>query len=655
MPTLQVIEQGCSMAKFILVDHSLYGVGGHHYAYAVNVLRAAEAMGHQIVVATHVDFRAPDELPKSWQLLPVFTRDAYRGFSVFNGNEQSLRSMTSLHPESRTWGKRTRDWFQTTFDWRNLSRTHRRRVRQYRKHLRQSPKVLEEFARECEQVFEAVAVGGDDAVFVPTLTEFDLKWLALLLHRRPDLLVAPWHLQFHFNFLEGREPDYAAQAEQFAAMQRHFASQLNQIPGHRVFFYTTTRQLSAQYESLGMGTFQPLPYPVKAPIAMRPETPLRSQINKPLRLTCGGCVRPEKGYEWLSSAIAELWNDYFATSRVQLLIQTDAEDLSLSPPAHQRPRFVDRVAQVETADTPIVCVRGPLPAEEYARLIQCADIGLFLYDSERYYTRCSGVLLEMLSAGVPVIVPAGCWLSAQIAEQIYAHLDGVIADVPSVDRLSVAQMLWQRATRANEPMSRSDTHPAPKFESTAAALAFGGAARGLTCTIPIPAAATDLGLTLSWTDSPPPGVYVRLVTRQFDKAGNPVQAFSTILEQRTDNNATPALIHLKRGATRLELTLENAFHHGVIELADIESCFLSAAGRRCPAGAVGLIAADRGQLPELLADMTQNYAHYRSTAMVFAKQVTWNHRPERTIAMLRSKQELGSKFAPEVKRYSKAA
>ena len=33
------------MAKFIMLDHSLYGVGGHHYAYAVNVLLAAEAMG----------------------------------------------------------------------------------------------------------------------------------------------------------------------------------------------------------------------------------------------------------------------------------------------------------------------------------------------------------------------------------------------------------------------------------------------------------------------------------------------------------------------------------------------------------------------------------------------------------------------------------
>ncbi len=271
------------MAKFIMLDHSLFGVGGHHYAYAANVLRSAEAMGHEIVLATHVDFQVPADLPKSWQLLPAFTRDAYRGFSVFDGNEKSLRSLTSLHPESRSVGKRTLDWLQTTFDLRNFLRAHRRRVRQHRKHRRQLPKVLEEFVRECERVFEAIDVGRDDTIFVPTLTEFDLKWVVSFLRRRPDLLAAPWHLQFHFNFLEGREPDYVFQVEQFEAMRRHFATELGQLPEHRVFFYTTTRQLSAQYQRLGVGTFQPLPYPVKAPLPR----PLRGQSDSAPTGPCG--------------------------------------------------------------------------------------------------------------------------------------------------------------------------------------------------------------------------------------------------------------------------------------------------------------------------------------------------------------------------------
>ena len=45
---------------------------------------------------------------------------------------------------------------------------------------------------------------------------------------------------------------------------------------------------------------------------------------------------------------------------------------------------------------------------------QYADVGLFLYNPQRYVARCSGVLLELLIRGVPVVVPQGCWLSDQL-------------------------------------------------------------------------------------------------------------------------------------------------------------------------------------------------------------------------------------------------
>ena len=40
-----------------------------------------------------------------------------------------------------------------------------------------------------------------------------------------------------------------------------------------------------------------------------------------------------------------------------------------------------------------------------------AQIGLLLYDRHAYRSRCSGVLVEFLCAGVPVIVPSGTWLT----------------------------------------------------------------------------------------------------------------------------------------------------------------------------------------------------------------------------------------------------
>jgi hypothetical protein len=133
-----------------------------------------------------------------------------------------------------------------------------------------------------------------------------------------------------------------------------------------------------------------------------------------------------------------------------------------------------------------------------------------------------------------------------------------------------------------------------------------------------------------------------------------VQSFSTVLEQRADGSATPALIHLKPGARKVQLIVENAFHEAAVEAADVEVLIL-AARSRCPAGAVGLIAADHVQLPVLLADLTQNYTHYRQTAGDFAKQLTWNHLPERTVVALRSNQGLSEKAAGGIERRSRAA
>ncbi len=54
-----------------------------------------------------------------------------------------------------------------------------------------------------------------------------------------------------------------------------------------------------------------------------------------------------------------------------------------------------------------------------------------LYDPTRYYARCSGVLLEMLCAGVPVLVPAGGWLADQIEDTNQRYLDEVALRAPA--------------------------------------------------------------------------------------------------------------------------------------------------------------------------------------------------------------------------------
>ncbi|MGH7192208.1 MAG: hypothetical protein ACREJM_01600, partial [Candidatus Saccharimonadales bacterium] len=78
------------MPKFVLIDHSITDLGGHHYEYAVRVLRAAEEAGYEPFLATNrrlverslfrLPFLAPNAfhrpthapVPATWRVAPVY-------------------------------------------------------------------------------------------------------------------------------------------------------------------------------------------------------------------------------------------------------------------------------------------------------------------------------------------------------------------------------------------------------------------------------------------------------------------------------------------------------------------------------------------------------------------------------------------------------
>jgi hypothetical protein len=75
----------------------------------------------------------------------------------------------------------------------------------------------------------------------------------------------------------------------------------------------------------------------------------------------------------------------------------------------------------------------------------------------------------------------------------------------------------------------------------------------------------------------------------------------------------------------------------VIRVASVEFVFMAAghgATSHHPAGAVGLIAADIGQVRPLLEEMVEHYDHYRSSAAAFSRRWIEQHSPERTLRTL---------------------
>lgn len=574
------------MKQFILIDHSLKDLGGHYYTYASSVLPAAERAGFQIVLATHRDFADLDALPPAWTAHAIYRHKSHSHRTL----EGSALGQGPLRP-LRAWWARTR-------------RVARALERQ---------RYTKSFAEDCAALFAKVKLEPGDHVFFATASELDVDGLALFLqsagatrdlqHPEAAYREVNWHLQFHLGPFHGREPDYAAQAAAKAAMRGVFLEALARIPDYKLHFYCTTGQLTAQYEYLEVAPFQTLPYPVHA---LYRDTPVFRPVVAPARIACLGHNRREKGYQQLPVILHELWPDYLRTGRAQLVLQTRRRDQRRA-----LDKLIDSLGS-HGATPPITYAPFPLALEDYAALVRSSDVGLLLYDSTRYYARCSGVLLEMLSAGVPVVAPAGGWLAEQIDEENQQHLERVAATAPILRRVAPDELTWQSASGATQ---------------SARQVNFDRATASSECELT--AGTTSLLVRLRWLAPNTPGTYLQLSVEQFDAQGRSFREFARVAGPRAPLHL---LFHLRPEATRIQLNLRNAWSDGPIAVGDVEC--LQLGGPHIPAGAVGLTAASIDQSPQLLLDILQHIEHYRRAAAAFATRCALHHSADQIVAQL---------------------
>ena len=567
------------MKKFVLIDHSLRDLGGHYYTYASCVLPAAERAGFQAVLATHHDFKETAALPPTWSAYGIFRRKSYSQPTPGEGARGDVL-------------------------WRRIRRVWRDRAR---------ARVVRDFAEDCAALFERVPLAAGDHVFLATASEADLEGLALFLQSRPDLKVVEWRLQFHLGIYSGRDPDYAGQHANRESMREIFLAALRRIPGHRLRMYCTTEQLTAQYCSLDTAQFTTLPYPVH-PLFHKKSS--RERAGQPARIACLGHSRREKGYKELPIVVRKLWREYLSIGRAQLVMQTRRRDLR---------RALDAtVAELggERGTTPIIYAAFPLALEQYAELVRNTDVGLLLYDSARYYARCSGVLLEMLTAGVPVIVPAGCWLSAQIAEENQQHLERLYSQIGRTRVLRGDQLQW-RSADAETPGKHADARREITFDHAP-----------LIVDLEPPPDAATLLLRFQWAAPTTAGTYIQFTIRQFDAEGRSMPPHSIIVEQRPDNRSVYAMFHLSPGVTRIQAACRNAWANGAVTMTDVECVF--AGGEHHPAGAVGLTAANMDQSAELLDDILRHLDHYRARTAEFSLRCAQHHSAAQIVAQLTS-------------------
>jgi len=620
--------------RFILFDQNIRKVGGHFLELATVILDAAERMEFEPWLVTHRDFGAS---------------------SIRTGSEAVLarESNSNLHPKPSgsfespspgfQWPEelRGRDWqirplmpYWKMHRWALSADGHSRVARDPegnpqgsglgilwqnfvdRIHGTRPQVMLRQHADAIVQVFKEVQPTADDVVFFGTCDEFSGLAIPLALKVASLQEAIDIHLLYHSNFIAKRQGDWVMRPCEQNKLKQQLRQIISGAKPHRIHCWATTAELRDQLNLLTMPRqFSGIDYPIR-----RNANITQPALGKPLRLLLGGAIRTEKGSKQISGLLEHLWESQLKPGHWQVAMQVSSRSATTIFPRHLRSKitFDDQADQ----QAPILLMVDKLRAGEYQRFIASANAGLFLYDAQRYYARCSGVLVEMLASGIPVVVPAGSWLSRQIAPSIakYCSQQQILRELYNCVGL---KSITSRPTKGN---AISFKVPRGNVEKTIAAIAGAGV---LSADAHSSSPKADTSIVCEVTiDQSRDDDYVGFELNQSDIHGMVISTQYQYCEVFTE---TPVrtIFQLSSQCTQARLCLFAPFRQRTMQMRSLRVCQLDGPENGCaPTASVGLIAATNREIPRLIDELTQHYEHYRQSVIEHSCQWQQRHSGE---------------------------
>lgn len=253
------------------------------------------------------------------------------------------------------------------------------------------------FLEDLRVLFETHKPGPQDVLFIPNINPSNLAALADFLGGLPKGACPKLKLLIRRNVYIGRP-----NAEQFLkpayelAVFRHVFNQLKGFPHTKCLqFYTDTKRLKTEYETISSYPFTvlPIPFPHKG-IQVKP------QPDRPLKIVSLGNARVEKGFHYFPQIIREM----------QSAIHSGACEFILQSFPNPEPEVLK--AREELRGIPgVTLLDDPLTDEAYYQLLNDADILLLLYDPVMYYSRSSCVFIESYVSATPFLTLSGTWMA----------------------------------------------------------------------------------------------------------------------------------------------------------------------------------------------------------------------------------------------------
>jgi hypothetical protein len=254
-------------------------------------------------------------------------------------------------------------------------------------------------------------------------------------------------------------------------------------------------------------------------------------------------------------------------------------------------------------------VPHPLPAADYRRLIQTADVGILWYDRESYRERCAGVLGEFLAAGKPVIVSAGNWLSDQLEESANTYARDVRRQFSNLRAIRSDELQW---SRNNVPLSggiwsfdqeRNPFQVAWDLHSSS----VGG-----------------LAVEFEWHYPCTNGTHSRW---RMSVDGVP-QPLSRVVGCPYPQRVSSLFFPVPAGARRLELGICNPFDGHSLAIKNVKLWELPEPARDYPRTQVGWAVAEPAEFGEAVRELFQHWEHYQTSARQAAVRWGQRHHPD---------------------------
>lgn len=600
-----------AISRLLIVDQSLKGPGGHHFDCTLQIAKSAIRRGFALAIGAHRKFQDqqemwrgiagdlqepeepaahPSTIDQTCQIYPCFNLTTYSHRSDLGGSFSDAVEKTGWLRKIKEW-LRHQDALQRSLPDRHIDQS----LIAFTDHLTPSQRqVVRVFSRNLVHFLERTDAKPEDVIFFSTVSELEFLAMGLVAAVYPEKSPGSWHAQFHFSALTGRPHEYAAQRQslKYLRARESFSRARTGFSNVAISCYTTSQELADQYNLFDRGRFEPLPYPVNPRFGQQIE---QSQGSRPIRITLAGGVRREKGQGQLAEVMNGVADSLLKTKKAKLVLQSGAK--------HRGRSTTDSGFRGESgAPEWLEYVEHPLPEQKYVQLIQQADLGLLMYDSRAYYARRAGVLGEFFASGVPVIVPAACWLGEQVQQVNRGYWRALFREGVPVTSNLVLQ-------------SRGSLGEVTPREATAAVVVRGHVAdppEGLR------------HLTLGWQTLKGP-------MSRGDYCLNRWSA--TIDEQGEFWCLLPVLESWQ--SIPLRLSIRWSFSEGSVQLRDLHLREVASTTEQpLPWGKVGLVAVDNEQVPGLLTHVVSQYRQYRAAAREYASCWFAEHDPEKTVERL---------------------